>query len=208
MAIKRVPERYSRLMCGYHDLCISGYKYEFTSSDDYMLEALTLSCRACVLGRSAVIVITYDEFKDKYDKWAKDLMVMCITDNERCTARIFKHMKDCDCKPIIGDGNPTRPITLKDYSYLYGAMYSLAAAWVKNGRHRAIVIVPDWDETPLPIRIGTPHMLHNLWEKALEDEKSDLNESMNAAERYFKYEEKEQLRQIRLNRLKSESEII
>lgn len=42
MASKKIPVRYSRLMCGYDNLLVNKHRYMLTSYDDYVLESLTL----------------------------------------------------------------------------------------------------------------------------------------------------------------------
>lgn len=197
MASKKIPERYSRLMCGYDNLLVNNHRYRLTSYDDYVLESLTLMCRAKTLGNSACVVLLYD---------IDELTVLTISNNERYIAELLESMRKEKCETAIGNDRFTYYPEWKINDILNSISF-IACLWVYGGHSRAIVIQFHGVE-PNVIRWGSHSMLKELWDQALNKKDSEFIGAMKAAERYFKHEAAEERRRDKLADIIENSEII
>lgn len=197
MASKKIPERYSRLMCGYDNLLVNNHRYRLTSYDDYVLESLTLMCRAKTLGNSACVVLLYD---------IDELTVLTISNNERYIAELLESMRKEKCETAIGNNRMTYYPEWKINNILNPISF-IACLWVNGGHDRAIVIQFHGD-CPDIIRWGAPGVLKELWDEALNKKDSEFIGAMKAAERYFKHEAAEERRRDKLADIIENSEII
>ena len=197
MASKNIPERYSRLMCGYDNLLVNNHRYRLTSYDDYVLESLTLMCRAKTLGNSACVVLLYD---------IDELTVLTISNNERYIAELLESMRKEKCETAIGNERLTVFPEREMYNILNTISY-IAWHWVNGGHNRAIVI-QFHSYRPQIIRWGAPGILKELWDEALNKKDSEFILAMKAAERYFKHEAAEERRRDKLADIIENSEII
>lgn len=197
MASKKIPERYSRLMCGYDNLLVNNHRYRLTSYDDYVLESLTLMCRAKTLGNSACVVLLYDN---------DELTVLTISNNERYIAELLESMRKEKCETAIGC-NLNVYFSVLRIDNILSSISCIAGLWVNGGRSRAIVIQFNGAH-PNIIRLGSPGMLKELWDEALNKKDSEFILAMKAAERYFKHEASEERRRDKLADIIENSEII
>lgn len=205
MSYNRIDERYSRLMCGYNDLCVNKGKYTYTTCDDFMLGALTMMARSIVVGSNACLVLLYDNHK-KADK----LTVLTISQNEEKIARMLLDMSKDECKKAKGDYCDTGYMHIHHQNPDLRALYAMMQSYVRNGEERSAIVVLSgyyFGRVYEIIRVGSELALKKLWHKA-DGSRSDLSLAMNAALRWYRHKYKKETESIRLQRLMDESEII
>lgn len=188
MGIKKIPERYSLLMRGWNDVCCSRGKYSFTSHDDFLLESLTMMCRAFVLGHEGCVVLLYTQSMFKGKESHFDFLT--VGQNEEKNAEMLVRLKNDDVLDYLTD-KEHRFITTNRTTYELWPMRAIkdiCECWVCNsGCYRAYQVVFGSKYGDVAsVSGGAPIAYEMMWMKALA-ERSDMQMAIRAAKRYFEW---------------------
>ena len=214
MSQVKIPERYSRLLCTYGDLRCSKGKYSLTSYSDYVAEALSLMCRAAVLGSNGCLILLYHEYPDEEAEggvW-KNLDVMTVGNNEKYIAELLVRVREDDIRCIMVNALKANQLNNGTEKKEFRTVEMIAQCWMNDHPERAAyVVVMGSKHSELKVSSGTNmgvnHRMGPLLDMAFAKD-SDLMKAFHAAEGYFRWEKKKESERETLNRIMENSTIV
>lgn len=190
MSIQKIPERYSIPMRTYSDLCCSRGKYSFTSCDDFMLEALSMMCRARVLGQEGCLILLYHEYKNEaVGGTEENLDFMTIGNNENYVAELLMRVKREGLEILSKSYDEMIDEVGFPATRELQAIQAIANCWVEHSRYaRAFLIIfANGGNSPQALK-GCPWYFRDYaYDKMIEKAYEKGSDFMKALEASWKY---------------------
>lgn len=208
MSVVRVPDRYSTLMRTYNDLCCSRGKYYFTSYSDFAEEALSLMCRAAVLGREGCLLLLYHEYDNDQVPGGIErfLDVMTVGNNEKYIAQLLARLKKEGLESALEINEQMEAEVGFPPSFELQAIDRIGLCWgLDSSYRRAYVIIMGGEKGHLTCLTGASHSkkkdaMETLLEMANAKD-SDLQKAYEAARKYLYWEKHHKPRKTKIERI-------